>query len=253
MPVASAFLNELLLTAHPVPVCTGDVLTLVSHLQDPRADPALDSNTELLCSWPGILADLLRDSQHTCTEPAGPPPAQTVISDAISVDHSSDSIADTDASASHHDGFIDTDEPQAPTQDMLPVLEAARSSGSTSRTTTQTATTLTTTDAQDYRGPIILAFATPGDRPRSIRLGPGEHVGLALWEILADPTRVLQDFSAWTLSTCPRTFPDVHGERLVLTTLSTLPPPVSDCWCWTNQQPKSCTFLPGKAGTSAVS
>ena len=109
-------------------------------------------------------------------------------------------------------------------------LDVYGADADTTTTTTLGFASTTTTPVPHFNGPITLAFATPGDKPRSLCLLPGGHVGHALWQILSDPTRELQDFSAWTLAACPRTFPEVRGGRLILTTLSTLDPFCRHVW-----------------------
>ena len=89
--------------------------------------------------------------------------------------------------------------------------------------------TTTTSPLPDTAGrPLVMvACAIPGDRPRCMRIRRGEHVCQILWEILQEPGRVLPVTSAWTLATCPRTFPGRDSGRLVLTTLASQNP----FWC----------------------
>ena len=93
---------------------------------------------------------------------------------------------------------------------------------------------------------VTVAFSVPGDQPRCVRLGPGEHVADVLWQILQDPWRILPEGRAWTLAACPRSFPDRLAGRLVLTTVASInanqccvwvdvrsEPPGSSLSCWT--------------------
>ena len=250
--VTAAYCNVHLLTSEQISVNSGDVFTLLGEAGDAFVHPALDSNTELMCSLPGLQADLLQYLEPTASWACWPPPAQVSIYGFSPVGTSESSVADTDASASHYgdlphdeDMPLDMHEPSTNStvghlagdqEDVFSRLlrlsrsELLEADTVTTTTTTAGATSATTTPTHSFSGPITLAFATPGDKPRSLRLLHGGHVGHALWQILSDPTRELQDFSAWTLATCPRTFPEIHGGRLILTTLSTCDPFYKHVW-----------------------
>ena len=230
---ASFFLNADPLFHRPVSVHTGDVVTPVGSHPHETPTPVLDSNTDLMCSWPGIRMQFCQfDPLASFTTPSL---AQAFPS-------SGSSIADTDASASHA-GVLDDQEMFPVDAHPLPPSSVGEASspgaeevferilrlseqearlldlGTTSLTTTCVSTSTTTTSGRLHT-PVTIAFATPGDRPRCVRLFPGEHIGQALWQILSDPRREVQDLSVWTLATCPRTFPNNKGGRLILTTLS---------------------------------
>ena len=93
-----------------------------------------------------------------------------------------------------------------------------------------TSTTTTSPGALPLPPAVTVAFSVPGDQPRCVRLGPGEHVADVLWQILQDPWRVLPEGRAWTLVACPRSFPDRLAGRLVLTTVASIN--ANQCCVW---------------------
>ena len=95
---------------------------------------------------------------------------------------------------------------------------------------TPTTTSSTTTGPCALPVSVRIAFALPGQRPKSVPLLAGGHLADSLWDLLSAPACSYDSLLHWRVAACPRFFPEVSANRLVLFTLATPDPLVHHVW-----------------------
>ena len=92
-----------------------------------------------------------------------------------------------------------------------------------------------TTTSSTTTGPCMLpavriAFALPGQRPKSVRLSRGGHLVDSLSNLLSEPVCSYDSVLHWRVAACPRVYPEASRGRLVLFTLANAEPFVYHVW-----------------------